>query len=67
MEDNQLSPSDRYRRDPVFRQLVDIMEYHIHAGNYTPTELREAAILAATIHANHTFSRSWYVNGEKIR
>jgi len=54
---NRLAPEDRYQRDPMFRTLVDMMEQQIHLGNYTPTELREAAILAALIHESHTLRR----------
>jgi hypothetical protein len=57
---NRLTPADRYQRDPVFRSIVDVLEQLLHKGDYTPTELREAAILAATIHENHTIRRYVY-------
>jgi len=41
------TPDARYRGDPKFRQLVDMMEAHMHSADFTPTEMREAAILAA--------------------
>lgn len=49
---NRLPAHDRYHRDPVFRQLVTLLYTHMeHAHregiSYTPTELREAAMLAA--------------------
>lgn len=44
---NRLSPEERYRRDVAFHVLVDTLEAHCNAGNYTPTELREAVMLAA--------------------
>lgn len=37
---------ERYQNDPAFRMLVNYLEEFIHKGQYTPTELREAAILA---------------------
>ena len=49
---NRLPADERYQRDPVFRALVDTMVYTITRSNYTPTELREAAMLAAVIHEN---------------
>jgi hypothetical protein len=48
-----MSPRERYQQDPAFHQLVDMMYYHIELANFTPTELREAALLAAIMYANH--------------
>jgi hypothetical protein len=47
---NRLPAAERYLRDPVFHHLVDTMLAAIQGGVFTPTEIREAAILAATIH-----------------
>jgi hypothetical protein len=41
------SPADRYHRDAAFRLLVDTLYVQIENCQYTGTELREAAILAA--------------------
>jgi len=41
---------ERYQRDPVFSALVKVLLSHIEAGNYTPTELREACHLAACMY-----------------
>lgn len=43
-------PEERYTRDPVFRNLVDMLEVMLEqdgSRTWTPTELREAVILAA--------------------
>lgn len=40
-------PEERYERDPIFRSLVDTMTHFIITAQYTPTELREAALLAS--------------------
>ncbi len=48
-----MTPEDRYRRDPVFNRLVDLMQAQLEENScqqYTPTELREAVILAATMY-----------------
>jgi hypothetical protein len=37
----------RYDRDPQFRQLVALLYAMIDDSEFTPTELREAVILAA--------------------
>lgn len=49
-ENKMLTPQERYYRDPEFKRLVDVMVSMIHKANFTPTELREAAILAAIIY-----------------
>ena len=56
-ESNRLPAELRYERDPTFKALVDCLIALISAGNYTPTELREALILAATHVYMHTPER----------
>lgn len=41
------TPEGRYKKDIKFRNLVDMMESYMHAGDFTPSELREAALLGA--------------------
>jgi hypothetical protein len=41
------TPQERYLHDPMFKNLVDMLEAAIHRADYTPSELREAAVLAA--------------------
>ena len=41
------SPRDRYLSDPAYKALVDTLEHMIHSAQFTPSELREAAILAS--------------------
>ena len=45
------SPRERYYSDPSFRTLVDMMVAHIHSCKYTPSEMRDASILASIIYA----------------
>ena len=42
-----MSPDERYFRDPQFKHLVDFMIDAIRHAQFTPTEIREAAMLAA--------------------
>lgn len=49
VRNNRDLPSARYRREPVFRALVEQMRVFIRMAQYTPSELREAVILAAQI------------------
>jgi hypothetical protein len=53
-----LSPEARYDRDPAFRQLVDTLYGFIVMADYTPTELREAVLLAA-IRYEQRHTESW--------
>lgn len=41
---------ERYQRDPLFKQLVDVMTMHIRDLQLTGTEIREAAMLATIRH-----------------
>lgn len=41
------TPEGRYRNDANFRVLVDMMEAHMHHGDFTPSEMRMAALLGA--------------------
>lgn len=39
--------SEKYNNDPAFKMLVDMMENFMHKHEYTPSEMREAAVLAS--------------------
>jgi hypothetical protein len=39
--------NDKYQNDPVYRRLVDTLESLIHQNELTPSEIREAAVLAS--------------------
>lgn len=46
---NRMDVRDRFENDPAFKGLVDMLTaWLLHNPNYTPTELREAAMFAAT-------------------
>lgn len=44
---------DRYQHDAAFKALVDMMVAHIQDCKYTPSEMREAAILASIMYEEH--------------
>jgi len=41
------SPKEKYMNDPEYHQLVRMLENFIERAQFTPSELREAAILAS--------------------
>lgn len=41
---------ERYQKDPVFRRLVEYMTVLVEDARVTPTEIREAAMLAQIIY-----------------
>lgn len=45
---NRLPAEERCLRDPRYRALVEMIYSQIVSAAYTPTELREAVIIAAT-------------------
>ncbi len=47
-----MTAKERYREDPVFHAIVDMLRRELRRSEFTPTELREAVILAASDHAN---------------
>jgi len=41
------TPRDKYMNDPQYHSLVDQLEYMIEHAHFTPSELREACVLAS--------------------
>ena len=41
------TPKDKYMNDPEYHALVNMLESFIHQARFTPSELREASILAS--------------------
>ena len=39
-------PQDKYNHDVWFRKLVDTIKAYLHHSDFTPSEVRQAAILA---------------------
>jgi hypothetical protein len=59
------SPRERYNNDPQFATLVKLMVAHLHQCNYTPTEMREAAMLASIIYQQETaYSKPYFLPKE---
>ncbi|MDI1362550.1 hypothetical protein [Methylotenera sp.] len=41
------TPKEKYMNDPSFHHLVNTLEQLIHQAEFTPSELREACVLAS--------------------
>lgn len=44
------TPREKYMNDPEYRHLVQMFEALIHRAEFTPSEIREAAMLACINH-----------------
>lgn len=45
-----MTPEEMYKYDNTFRRIVDLMRHELNAYDITPAELRQAIMLAATMH-----------------
>jgi hypothetical protein len=62
-----MTAKERYYNDPQFHGLVDLIYASISAGQFTATELRDAAMLAAILYEQHNTTPKWRIEmlGEK--
>jgi hypothetical protein len=50
-------PEERYRTDPMFRNVTDTLEALVIHAQLTPSEIREAAMLACIHHEMRVAAR----------
>lgn len=62
-----MTPAERYERDNDFRMLVDVLTHQIIACQYSPTELREAAMLAAIRYETYHARPKYVAGGDSLR
>jgi len=55
----------KYQNDAHFKALVDSMEAFIHHGDFTPSEVREASMLAS-IHYEMMLPRNMYIPSPRL-
>ena len=53
------APEYRYEHDANFRSIVDLLHYFIQKAEFTPTEMREAALLACIHHDRYQLRRQY--------
>lgn len=58
------SMANKYHCDPEFRRLVDTLESVIHSARYTPSEIREAAVMASINYEMKHVGRTIYLDKE---
>lgn len=63
--DTSSIPESRYQRDAAFRGLVDVLQHFIQRAQFTPTEVREAALLACIHYESYTV-RSQYLDPDQF-
>ena len=56
------SPKERYETDPYYKRLTDLIENFLQTAEFTPSEVRECAVLAC-IHyeMKHCFNHFYAV------
>ncbi len=57
-----MTPQERYENDPFFHRLVDTLHQALREAQFTATEVREAAMLAAIHFDAHTIRKTFYAN-----
>ena len=58
--DNSDTPNYRYTHDPEFKQLTDLLESFIRRCDFTPSEVRQAAMLACINYEMMRTDRRYY-------
>ena len=58
---------ERYTNDPVFHQIVDMIRVQLEQGQFTPTEIREAAMLAQIMYEERHTRPTVFTRDEVLR
>ena len=57
-----MTSAESYKYDATFHRIVDTLRSFLREGNFTPGELRQAVILAATMHENENIRPLYGIN-----
>ena len=61
------TPNEKYENDNNYRQLVDMLTALIHQAEFTPSEIREACMLACIRHEHYRRIRPVVISAEAAR
>ena len=61
------TPDEKYENDNNYRQLVDMLTALIHQAEFTPSEIREACMLACIRHEHYRRIRPVVISAEAAR
>ncbi len=59
-----MTPEGRYQQDTQFRTLVDLMESYIARADFTPSEIRLAAMMASIHYEMYRLPRAIHLDKE---
>ena len=61
------TPNEKYANDHNYRRLVDMLEALIVQAEFTPSEIREACMLACILHEQYRRVRPVVISAEAAR
>ena len=61
------TPNEKYENDHRYRQVVDHLTALIHQAEFTPSEIREACMLACIRHEYSRRIRPVVISAEAVR
>ena len=61
------TPKEKYENDNSYRHLVDMLTALIHQSEFTPSEIREACMLACIRHEHYRRIRPVVISAEAAR
>ena len=61
------TPNEKYANDHNYRRMVDMLEALIHQSEFTPSEIREACMLACIRYEHYRRIRPVVISAEAAR